>query len=83
MPRQEIRTTDEVIVKCKTIFDYFRDNTFVETNPFMNMKKMNKNGSRKWREFSDIELKKVLSHMVLHKQIEEYNFFKFGLYSQS
>jgi len=81
LPKQEIRTTDEVIVKCKTIFDYFRDNTFVETNPFMNMKKMNKNSSRKWREFSDTELKKVIRYMMLHKQIEEYNFFKFGLYT--
>ena len=81
LPKQEIRTTDEVVVKCKTIFDYFRDNTFVETNPFMNMRKMNKKGSRKWREFSDTELKKVISYMVLHKQTEEYNFFKFGLYT--
>ncbi len=81
LPKQEIRTTDEVVVKCKTIFDYFRDNTFVEANPFMNMRKMNKSSSRKWREFSDTELKKVLSYMVLHKQIEEYNFMKFGLYT--
>ena len=81
LPKQEIRTTDEVVVKCKTIFDYFRNNTFISSNPFMNMKKMNKNASRKWREFSDTELKKVISYMLLHKQIEEYNFFKFGLYT--
>ncbi|MBW6488436.1 tyrosine-type recombinase/integrase [Sulfurimonas sp.] len=75
-----IKTVDEIIVKTKSIFEYFLDNTLIYKNPFSKMSKLNTKFTKK-RDFSELESSLILKYMKNKKLNQEFNFFKFGLMS--
>ena len=76
--KQSLSNVDEIIVRVKTIFDYFVENTFIYNNPFKNLKKVDKSES-KWKEFNKDQLKSLFKYLNNNNLNEEFNFFKFAL----
>ena len=82
-PKQGLRTTDEVIVKCKTIFALFQEKKYIPISPFEKFKKLTnkkvKNKDTEWLEYKDTEFISIYNHMNDNKQFEEKRFIKFLL----
>ena len=81
--KQSLTTLNGVMKKVKTIFKYFEDNTFIYKNPFNNLPKLINGNyiSSDWEEFGDKHLRSVFTYCNKNKLNEEYNFFKFTLYT--
>lgn len=78
--KQEFRTIDEIVVKCKTIFENFVNKGFLPINPFVTVKKLGKKGETTKREFKEEELKRLFNYFKNNNLLEEYNFFLLSLY---
>lgn len=73
-------TLDEHIKRTKEIFEYFLDSNYIHKNPFIKLKSMS-NGETDKREFREKESVNILKYLKKNNLIEEYNFFKFSLYT--
>jgi len=79
--RQALRTVDEVIVKAKTLFNYFAEQVFIYNNPFQALKKLSNDKRTEERAFEAEELKAILQHTIKHNLREDYNFIKSMLHT--
>ena len=82
-PKQGLRTTDEVIVKSKTIFALFQEKNYIHINPFEKFKKLAKkkvkNTDTEWIEYKYPQFIEIYNHMKDNEQFEEQRFIKFLL----
>lgn len=79
--KQAPRTVDEIIKRATTIFEDFKDNLYINNNPFHNLKKIdgNKAHAISWREFKEKELLAIFKYLESNKLKEEHNYLKFLL----
>ena len=79
--KQQLSTIMAVLKIVKATFNYFMDNTYIYSNPFNNLTKIQQKPITDKREFHPRELKKIFQYLVKNGRREDYNFFKFLLYT--
>ena len=79
--KQELSTIMAVLKIVKATFNYFMDNTYIYSNPFNSLSKIQQKPMSNKRQFQPKELKSIFQYLVKNKRREDYNFLKFLLYT--
>ncbi|MEA3331578.1 MAG: site-specific integrase [Campylobacterota bacterium] len=79
--KQKLSTIMAVLKIIKATFNYFMDNTYIYSNPFNSLSKIQQKPTTDKREFQHSELKSIFQYLVRNKRREDYNFLKFLLYT--
>jgi integrase len=84
-PKVKPSTVDEHIKKCKTIFNFLLDIHYINTNPFLIIKKQSTPQTKAetdWLPFKEEDLKEILKKTKKDTKVpEDHNLIKFCLYT--